>query len=149
MQRQRARSKFEDDPRIDWQVDRCVLRPADLPGKNQMPLSDLGWDGEIFDDEHVEVRSTTSGSSWQIFLVSPLGEKELTWGAYHALDPAFCRWPAFGRAASGPRPAYARHGNADHRRGSSGTGRPACSGLIASRLSTIQSSPRRASARLQ
>lgn len=53
-----------------------------------MPSSDLGWDGKIFPDEHVEVRPSPGGGSWFVFLVSPIGEKPLTWGSYWTLDRA-------------------------------------------------------------
>jgi hypothetical protein len=89
MERERANSRYGRDPRVTWIPDSAVLcriLPADVP--DQLPRSDLGWDGKIYSDEWLEFEATPGAGTVSIFLATAVARKELTCGVYLSFDVA-------------------------------------------------------------
>lgn len=91
MERERAESKYGQDPRVRWipaSKILCRVDAADVP--TVLPQSDLGWDGKIYSDEWVEFgEPNENGVEWKIFLATVGSRRSLMrWGGYHNLDRA-------------------------------------------------------------
>ena len=85
MERDRAASKYANDPRVEW-LPNSVATCKVAAGSLAYDLSHdylSHWDREVFDDEWLEVRfqvSSHGGDSWHVYLVSASRSQEMTSG---------------------------------------------------------------------
>lgn len=105
MERERANSKYDEDPRVDWipgndprardhaegGVFLCEIKPGVLPSMPPEPHSDFLWDFVIYSDEVVRVGSADGDSQRDMhaaFLVSAVGRQKALCGhgGYLTLD---------------------------------------------------------------
>ncbi len=73
MERDRANSKYRNDPRVEWTTGgglrTCQIDPQSVP--SQLPTDILEWDGVVYSDETIEFYNWYQPTGWHVRLRSP------------------------------------------------------------------------------